>query len=221
MNEDNMNLNELEELRESYHLMDEKLDGQEIVTPEQIRVVIEKKVTLLKSGLMHFLIWIYVIGFPLITVVIHFTSGLSNLALWIVGIYTLVGIGINVFLLCKVSRKDFVELDLSTLMHREKRYRRIYLSLLVITYVFWLVFAFVFVSITYGIILIVFLLLLDIPRFYQKLVQSFKTGLQEKYETTPTLLGRIGKIVLIAVIILCLVILVAILTLYIIAFFKT
>lgn len=221
MNEDNMNLNELEELRESYHLMDEKLDGQEIVTPEQIRVVIEKKVTLLKSGLMHFLIWIYVIGFPLITVVIHFTSGLSNLALWIVGIYTLVGIGINVFLLCKVSRKNFVELDLSTLMHREKRYRRIYLSLLVITYVFWLVFAFVFVSITYGIILIVFLLLLDIPRFYQKLVQSFKTGLQEKYETTPTLLGRIGKIVLIAVIILCLVILVAILTLYIIAFFKT
>lgn len=221
MNEDNMNLNELEELRESYHLMDEKLDGQEIVTPEQIRVVIEKKVTLLKSGLMHFFIWIYVIGFPLITVVIHFTSGLSNLALWIVGIYTLVGIGINVFLLCKVSRKDFVELDMNTLMHKEKRFRRTYLSLLVITCVFWIVFAFAFVSITYGIILIVFLLLLDIPRFYQKLVQSFKTGLQEKYETTPTLLGRIGKIVLIAVIILCLVILVAILTLYIIAFFKT
>ena len=73
MNEDNMNLNELEELRESYHLMDEKLDGQEIVTPEQIRVVIEKKVTLLKSGLMHFLIWIYVIGFPLITVVINYS----------------------------------------------------------------------------------------------------------------------------------------------------
>lgn len=30
MNEDNMNLKELEELRESYHLMDEKLDGQEL-----------------------------------------------------------------------------------------------------------------------------------------------------------------------------------------------
>ena len=37
MTNENIKLEELEELRETFQLMDEKLDSQEIVTPEQIR----------------------------------------------------------------------------------------------------------------------------------------------------------------------------------------
>lgn len=198
MNEDNMNLNELEELRKSYHLMDEKLDGQEIVTPEKIRAVIEKKVNLLKKGLIKVLIAIYV-GLPLVTILMRFRKGLPDLAWWTMGIYSLVVIGINIFLLSKVSRKDFVEFNLNTLMHREKRCRRIYLSLIVITSVFWVVFGFLFEGRTIGFFYLFVLLLFIAPRNYPILVQTFKTGLQEKYDIKPTLLARIVTIAVIAI----------------------
>lgn len=144
MNEDNMNLNELEELRKSYNLMNEKLDGQEIVTPEQIRTVTLRKVNLLKNGLRKDGAWLPFIAYPLLFILSHFIYGISDLGLLIMGLYSLLAMGLYLFLLYKISRKDYEELDLNSLMVREKRYRMTYRIFLVITYLFWNVFAFLF-----------------------------------------------------------------------------
>jgi hypothetical protein len=84
-------------------------------------------------------------------------------------------------------------------MHREKRCRRIYLSLIVITSVFWVVFGFLFEGRTIGFFYLFVLLLFIAPRNYPILVQTFKTGLQEKYDIKPTLLARIVTIAVIAI----------------------
>lgn len=194
MNEDNMNLNELEELKKSYHLMDEKLEGQEFVTPEQIRAVIVSKVKLLKFGMMKDVITFYV-AVPLLLIFNNSRSGLSNLAFWIMGIYSLVAIGLYLLLFVKVSRKDFMGLDLNTLMHREIRDRRIYLLFLVMTSVFWVVFAFVFKGVSNAITLIIIFLLIYAAR-YPILVRKLKPGPQEKYNKTPTIFVSIVTIAL-------------------------
>ena len=46
MNENNvLELHELDELKAAYNLMDERLDGQEIVSDEQLREVMMRKFT--------------------------------------------------------------------------------------------------------------------------------------------------------------------------------
>ena len=49
MTDNTFNLDELNELKQAYHLIDEKLDGKEIVTPEQIRKVTLKNISIFKT----------------------------------------------------------------------------------------------------------------------------------------------------------------------------
>jgi len=218
---ENIKLEELEELKETFQLMDEKLDSQEIVTPEQIRTATMEKVDLLETEVKTTLIWGYLIGFPLLTLFFHLTGGLSNAALWTAGIFGFISIVINAFILRKVSRKDFVELDLNTLMTREKRYRRIFLITTASTFIFWVAFGYIFIGLACGILYTLLLVAMDIPRFYHTFVRAYKEGLQGRLEERETLLSRIGKVVRIALLSICTLALAAAFVLYVIALFKT
>ena len=220
MTNENIKLEELEELRETFQMMDEKLDSQEIVTPEQIRTATMEKVGLLETELKSMLIWGFVTGCPLLTLFFQFTGGLSKAAWWTAGIFCFISIAISLFLLRKVSRKDIVDLDLATLMTREKRYRRTYLILVAMTLVFWTVFAYAFLSLTVGITYTVFFGLIFIPKYYQSFIRAYREGLQGKIDEKPTLLRRIGQVAGFVMISICVLVLFAFFVLNVIAFFK-
>lgn len=221
MKEEMINLSELEELKESYQIMNEKLESQEIITPDQIRAATEQKVEYLETELKTIFIWGYIISFPLLILLFYFTYGLSTTALIISGTYCLVNAGISAFILRRVRRKDLVALDLNTLITREKRYRKAFLIMLALTEVFWIAFAFLFMTTSFGIILMVTLVLMTIPRYYHSFIKAYKDGLQGRIEEQPSLLGRIGKIIGFTVLGIMILAMVAFSVLYIIAFFKT
>ncbi len=216
-----INLSELEELKESYQIMNEKLESQEIITPDQIRAATEQKVEYLETELKTILIWGYIISFPLLILLFNFTYGLSTAALITSGTYCLLNAAISAFILRRVRRKDLAALDLNALMSREKKYRKTFLIMLALTEVFWVVFAFSFMTTTLGIILVVVLVLMTVPRYYHSYIKAYKEGLQGRIEEQPSLLGRIGKIVGFTVLGILLLAMVAFSVLYIIAFFKT
>ena len=221
MKEEMINLSELEQLKKSYQIMNEKLESQEIITPDQIRAATEQKVEYLETELKTILIWGFIIAFPLLILFFHITRGLSTCALITSGTYCLVNAAVSAFILRRVRRKDLVKLDLNTLMAREKKYRKTYLIMLLLSEVFWVAFAFIFMTNSMGIILLVILVLMTIPRYYHSFVKAYKEGLQGKIEEQPSLLGRIGKIVGFTVLGIMILALVAFSVLYIIAFFKT
>ena len=221
MKEEKINLMELEELKESYQIMNEKLESQEIISTDQIRAATEQKVEYLETELKTIFIWGYLISFPLLILLFYFTYGLSTSALITAGTYCLVNAAVSAFILRRVRRKDLVALDLNALMAREKKYRKTFLIMLALTEVFWVAFAFTFMTTALGIILLVILLLMSVPRYYHSFVKAYKDGLQGKIEEQPSLLGRIGKIVGFTVLGIMILALVAFAVLYIIAFFKT
>jgi len=221
MCKENIKFEELEELRETFQLMDEKLDSQEIVTPEQIRTATMEKVDLLETEVKTTLIWGYVIGFPLLTLFFHFTGGLSNTALWTAGIFGFISIVINAFILRKVSRKDFLKLDLNTLMTKERRYRRTFLIIAASTFIFWVAFGYIFISIACGILYTLMLIAMDIPRFYNTFVRAYKEGLKGRFEDKKTFMTSVTKVVRIVLLSICTLALAAAFVLYVIAVFKT
>ena len=221
MKEEMINLSELEQLKESYQIMNEKLESQEIITPDQIRAATEQKVEYLETELKTILIWGFIIAFPLLILFFHITRGLSTCALITSGTYCLVNAAVSAFILRRVRRKDLVALDLNTLIAREKRYRKAFLIMLALTEVFWIAFAFLFMTTSFGIILMVILVLMTIPRYYHSFIKAYKDGLQGRIEEQPSLLGRIGKIIGFTVLGIMILAMVAFSVLYIIAFFKT
>ena len=67
MNENNvLELHELDDLKAAYNLMDERLDGQEIVSDEQLREVMMRKFTDIRENLKEGLIWGNLIFVPVI-----------------------------------------------------------------------------------------------------------------------------------------------------------
>lgn len=220
MTSENIKIDELEEFKDTIRLMDEKLDTQEIVTPDQIRAATMEKVGLLETELKQMLIIGCVVGFPILTLFFHFNGGLSIPALWTAGISGLVFLIISLFLLRKVSRKSIVELDLNTLLTKERKYRRTYLIMMAVMMLFWTVYAYVFISLSLGIIYTVMDALLFIPQYYQSYVRAYREGLQGKIDNKPTLYWRIGEIARLCMFALCILVLTAFFVLNVIAFFK-
>ena len=221
MNNENIKMDELEELRETFQLMDEKLDSQEIVTPEQIRAATMEKVGLLETELKSTLISGIPIAFLIFIAFIYINEGLSKTALLTAGIYCLVSVLIGVFLLRKITRKDFVKLDLNSLLTRERIYRRTFLITLAMSDIFIVVFTFVFLGVATGIMFSIILFGISIPMLYSTFVKAYKEGLQGKIDVEPSPARRFGQTVGIIVLSIIELIILAATVLYTIAIFKT
>ena len=59
-------LKELEELKTAYDLLDQRLDGQEIVSDEQLRTVMERRLTGVRRYTKTFLLTFNIVAIPLI-----------------------------------------------------------------------------------------------------------------------------------------------------------
>lgn len=221
MNNENIKMDELEELRETFQLMDEKLESQEIVTPEQIRTATMEKVGLLETELKSTLISGIPVAFLIFIAFMYINEGLSKAALLTAGIYCLFSVLIGVFLLRKITRKDFVKLDLNSLLTRERIYRRTFLITLAMTDIFIVVFTFVFLGVATGIMISIILFGISIPMLYSTFVKAYKEGLQGKIDVEPSPARRFGQTVGIIVLSIIELIILAGTVLYTIAIFKT
>ncbi len=221
MTNENIKIEELEEFKDTIRLMDEKLDTQEIVTPDQIRAATMEKVGLLETELKSTLISGIPVAFLVFMAFIYCIEGLSKVALLTGGIYCLVTILIGAFLLRRITRKDFVKLDLNTLLTREKRYRRTFLITLAMSDVFIAAFTFVFLGVATGIMISIILFGISFPMLYSTFVKAYKEGLQGRIDVEPSPARRFGQNVGIILLSIVLLIIVAGIVLYTIAIFKT
>ena len=122
---ENMNeLHELEELKTTYNLMDEILDGQEIVSNEQIRDAMYRKFTDMRQNIKESLIWGNLIFVPVLAWWAWANGLLTLLGIILLGVYWVASLIFRFFILRRTKKEDYGSYDLKTLIERESKYSK-------------------------------------------------------------------------------------------------
>ena len=159
MTDNTFNLDELNELKQAYHLIDEKLDGKEIVTPEQIRTVTLKNISNFKRLFKFTTSWSLYAFTPILILMFAFSPRITAIGMWILGIYLGIDILLHFFLIRKMNRVDHSELDLRTLLSEEIFYNKSAFALSCAGFAFWIVFNYFFLGIGAAIAMLVLFIL--------------------------------------------------------------
>ena len=177
MSENRNELYELEELKAAYHLMDERLDGQEIVSDEQLREAMYRKFADLRQYLKETLVWGNVVFVPVLAWHAWANDRLTLIGSIMLGIYWVASLVFNFVILRKIKREDYGTYDLKTLVERESRYSKNIKWGSIATIIFFLVyFLQMFASKKEMFIFIVMALTLMIPVTVRWLVIKYKYG---------------------------------------------
>lgn len=170
MSDKNLNLSELDELKQAYHLIDEKLDDKEIVTPEQIRTVTLNNISFLKRAFKKDLSWSYLAFVPLLIIWFIINGSLTVAAMWTLGIYFVVELTLRFLLIRLTNRVDHSTLDLKTLLEEENRYRKADIAIACLGFIFFTVFNFVFLNTAVAVtfIALMSLMILGKTNFFRK-----------------------------------------------------
>ena len=122
---ENMNeLHELEELKTTYNLMDERLDGQEIVSNEQIRDAMYRKFTDMRQNIKENLIWGNLIFVPVLAWWAWANGRLTLLGIILLGVYWVASLIFRFVILRRTKKEDYGSYDLKTLVERESKYSK-------------------------------------------------------------------------------------------------
>ena len=140
MTQNNNELLELEELKATYNKIDERLDGQEIISDEQLRQTMCNKFADMRRNLKEGLIWTNLLLIPLFMWHWHTEGELTTLSLILLSVYWLVSLLIKLFFLKKTGKEDFGSYDLKTLTEKESHYNKNITRTSMAMVVFWLVF---------------------------------------------------------------------------------
>ena len=124
MSENVLELNELEELKATYNLMDERLDGQEIVSDEQLREVMMRKFGDMRQNAKEWLIWMNVVFVPVLLWDSWTRSRLTLLGIVLLAVYWVASLVFKFVILRKTKKEDYGSYDLNTLVEKESRYSR-------------------------------------------------------------------------------------------------
>ena len=124
MSENVLELNELEELNATYNLMDERLDGQEIVSDEQLREVMMRKFSDMRQNAKEWLIWMNVVFVPVLLWDSWTRSRLTLLGIILLAVYWVASLVFKFVILRKTKKEDYGSYDLNTLVEKESRYSR-------------------------------------------------------------------------------------------------
>lgn len=175
---ENMNeLYELEELKAAYNLMDERLDGQEIVSDDQLREAMYRKFADLRQNLKEALVWGNVVFVPVLAWHAWANDRLTLLGGIMLGVYWLASLVFDFVILRKIKREDYGSYDLKTLVERESRYSKNIKWGSIATIIFFLVyFLQMLTSKKEMFIFIVMALTLMIPVTVRWLVIKYKYG---------------------------------------------
>ena len=172
MTDNTFNLDELNELKQAYQLIDEKLDGKEIVTPEQIRTVTLKNISIFKTMFKFSTSWSLFAFTPILIFIFAFSPKITATGMWILGIYLAVELALHFLLIRKMNRVDHSELDLRTLLSEESLYTKSAFALSCAGFAFWIVFNYFYMGIGASIAMLVLFILAigSRTRFFTKKV---------------------------------------------------
>ena len=124
MSENILELHELDELKAAYNLMDERLDGQEIVSDEQLREAMMRRFTNLRQSLKQNLIWGDLLFVPVLAWWAWAYSSLSLVGIIILGVYFVASVIFRLVMLRRTKKEDYGSYDLKTLVEKEANYTK-------------------------------------------------------------------------------------------------
>ena len=124
MSENIYELHELEELKATYNLMDERLDGQEIVSNEQLREAMYRKFSDLRQNLKEGIIWGNLLFVPVLAWWAWANSRLTLLGIILLGVYWVASLIFRFVILRRTKKEDYGSYDLNTLVEKESSYSK-------------------------------------------------------------------------------------------------
>lgn len=117
-------LHELEELKATYILMDERLDGQEIVSDEQIREAMYRKFADMRKNIKEAIIWGNLICVPVLAWWAWANSRLTLFGIILLSVYWVASLIFRFVILRRTKKEDYGSYDLKTLVERESQYSK-------------------------------------------------------------------------------------------------
>ena len=176
MNENILELHELDELKAAYNQMDERLEGQEIVSDENLREVMYNKFADMRRNVKESLVWLNLVLVPLFLWKDWYDNTLTLFGIIVMAVYWVASLLFRFFILRKTKKEDYGTYDLKTLTEKEARYQKNINWATIIFVLFWVVYflQWIWVDATKGIIFIVFALVLLIPISARYLIIKYK-----------------------------------------------
>jgi len=176
MSENILELHELEELKATYKLMDERLDGQEIVSDEQLRETMVSKFTDMRQNLKEGLVWGNLLFVPVLAWWAWANSHLTLLGIVLLSVYWVASLIFRFVILRRTKKEDYGGYDLKTLVEKEARYAKNIKWDGIVTIIFYIVF---FLQMFIGektnwIIFAIMVLCFFVPMIVRKLVIKYK-----------------------------------------------
>ena len=141
MSENILELHELDELKAAYNLMDERLDGQEIVSEEQLREVMMRKFADIRENLKEGLIWGNLIFVPVIAWYAWANTRLTLLGIILLGVYWVISLIFRFVLLKRTKKEDYGSYNLKTLVEKESRYSNYIMWCGIVAVIFFVAFS--------------------------------------------------------------------------------
>ncbi|MBO4720183.1 MAG: hypothetical protein J5658_09950 [Prevotella sp.] len=125
MNENILELHELDELKAAYNLMDERLDGQEIVSDEQLRVVMGRRMNFIRKDAKELVLMINLVLLPLIAFVEYYNDRLNGLGSIVLGVDWITTLLFGMYLLRLARTDDYSTSDVKTLCEKNSLYQKL------------------------------------------------------------------------------------------------
>ena len=143
MTQKNNELLELEELKTAYNLMDKRLDGQEIVSDEQLRKVMERRLTGVRSTVKGYVIGINLIAAPFTALWFHFEDRLTTDNIIGLSILWVASLLFGFFFLRKTGRTIYADYDMTTVCAMDAKYQKLLKWYIYATAMYWMAFTFI------------------------------------------------------------------------------
>lgn len=143
MAQNNNELLELEELKTAYNLIDKRLDGQEIVSDEQLRIVMERRLTNIRSTTKGYLIGVNLIGAPLVAVWMHFENRLTTDNIIGLSVLWIASLLFGYFFLKRTGRTNYADYDMTTVCAQDAKYHKLLKWYIYATAMYWMIFTFI------------------------------------------------------------------------------
>ena len=176
MNENILELHELDELKAAYNQMDERLDGQEIVSDENLREAMYNKFADIRRNIKESLVWLNLVLVPLFLWKDWYENSLTLFGIIVMAVYWVASLLFRFFILRKTKKEDYGTYDLKTLTEKEARYQKNINWATIIFVLFWVTYflQYVWVDVKKGIAFYAMILVILIPVVVRYLIIKYK-----------------------------------------------
>ena len=176
MNENILELHELDELKAAYNQMDERLEGQEIVSDENLREAMYNKFADMRRNVKESLVWLNLVLVPLFLWKDWYDNTLTLFGIIVMAVYWVASLLFRFFILRKTKKEDYGTYDLKTLTEKEARYQKNINWATIIFVLFWVTYflQYVWVDVKKGIAFYAMILVILIPVVVRYLIIKYK-----------------------------------------------